>query len=220
MKRLIWFAEFTGLVAFHLLAFTAAIFAVYCFFIGLLQVACSQAHAAGCHVAVQAHNPQQLVITPFAIPVAVPLATVAPVQYGYSYQGAAAGYLGQANYRSPDDDFADRVAAKLATRLASMQAQPAAAQSLDLVTQKCAKCHTGPAAKGDWDLSRLGTPAGRLEAISRITAEDPALRMPKGSPLKPEEIGSLIHTLSSRPASTTQATGPATKSPPPEPVPD
>lgn len=140
-------------------------------------------------------------ITPFAVPVAVPVTTVAPSTVGYSYSAAAAQYQGAqtATFRTAEDDLIDRLAARLIDKLGLGPK----ASSTAHVTQHCGRCHTGDGAKGSFRVDQPLGESDRLRAIEAVLADDDAVRMPKGSTLAPEALGPLIQELARRPAATT-----------------
>ena len=121
-----------------------------------------------------------LVVVPFAVPVAVPVATVNVPTVLYSFDG------------NPDYQARPHV----------MQAVPnpdiAAMESPSLVRRKCAKCHGGPSPKAGLDLSKPAalTTKQRLAAVARVVSDDPEERMPKGGTLSPAEIGRVLQELS------------------------
>ena len=181
---------------------------------------CVNAHAGQCLVAVPATVQTvagAVTITPFAVPVAVPVTTIQPGSVGYSYTAAASAYRVVPEWRTPEDDLADRIAARLAERigtLGTLAARPAAAT---LTTKHCAACHTGEGAKGGFRVDQPLDDAARLAAIEAVLHDDEAHRMPKGKTLAPEDLGPLIQELSRRPPAATsrQPAGnqPATEKP-------
>lgn len=142
-------------------------------------------------------------ITPFAIPVAVPVASVQNPSLFYNYNSYASqysdnsygGYAASGAGTAWEDRLAARVAEKVLSRVNSIS--PASAQTL--VASNCVKCHQGEDAKGAYRMDVPLTEGKKLKAITRILADDPAKRMPKGKTLGAEELGKLIQELS-RPA--------------------
>lgn len=62
---------------------------------------------------------------------------------------------------------------------------------------RCAKCHTGESAKGEFRVDALELSCeDRLRAINALLADDPAKRMPKGGTLEAQELGELIQAFS------------------------
>ncbi len=138
-----------------------------------------------------------LLVTQFAVPVAVPqyAAPVAPpsyVQYGAGYS------------TSSTETLEDRIAAKVIQGLqASGALRPAAAVST-LVVRNCSQCHSGATPKGKLDLSTPSklTADDRLRAIRAVLADDDAQRMPpaaSGVKLSAQELGKLLQELSQSP---------------------
>jgi hypothetical protein len=66
------------------------------------------------------------------------------------------------------------------------------------VAASCLGCHAGATPEAGLDLSDLGrlAPEWKLKAVSRVVSDDERLRMPKGRPLAPAEIGRLLQELS------------------------
>lgn len=181
--------------------------------------------SAGCVIQAQpAVAATGLVVTQFAVPVAVPqyAVPVAPqsfVQYGGS---AVMPQSAAQQSTSSNDTVEDRIAAKILARLTSAGViKPEALPSV--VSKACVQCHGGPVPKAGLDLSdvrRIG-PDERLAAINRITADDAAKRMPpagSGVKLTPEEAGRLLHEISSAPYAA-QSPAPVPRQPAPAPAP-
>ncbi|MBX7164826.1 MAG: hypothetical protein K1X74_00635 [Pirellulales bacterium] len=122
-----------------------------------------------------------LVVVPFAVPVAVPVATIQAPAVLYSWRGAAS----------------TSVMSDAAGESAAVQE---ALGGEGLVRQRCARCHEGEAAKGDLVLTDLGALSAeqRLEAVRRVVSDDPQVRMPRGMLLSPSEIGRMVQELSER----------------------
>jgi mono/diheme cytochrome c family protein len=135
-----------------------------------------------------------LLVTQFAVPVAVPqyVATVAPpsyVQYGSGYS------------TSSTETLEDRIAAKVIQGLQASGNWRAAGAAPTLVAQSCARCHSGPTPNGKLDLSVPSKLAAedRLRAIRAVLADDEARRMPpasSGVKLSAEEVGKVLQELS------------------------
>lgn len=152
--------------------------------------------------------PSGLIVTPFAIPVAVPVATVpaAPVQFGYAPGATAATSTATAASSASCGCSKCQCAA---AETATAQAQPAAESpgpvAPSLVQQKCGTCHTRPGAKGGFSLfarHEFGpvvveplSPEQRLACIDQIVQQ----KMPKGGTLSPAEIGELVQWFSAAP---------------------
>jgi hypothetical protein len=120
-----------------------------------------------------------LTIVPFAIPVAVPVATISQpaVFYGYSQY---------------------RLAAKPPGPLPSSE-RPPALTAASVLRQRCAACHAGPNPKGRFSVeATTGDLASdeRLEIVDRVTSSDPQRRMPPDGPaLAPDELRALLREL-------------------------
>lgn len=115
-----------------------------------------------------------LVVVPFAVPVAVPVATIARPTVLYSYQ----------QYASPD---AEHVAPPEERRDKDDSVRPAAvADGVAEVLQRCAACHQGPSAKGDLrlfdDLGRLYEQLPRHRIYKMVAS---GKMPPEGSGLEP-----------------------------------
>lgn len=120
-------------------------------------------------------------VVPFAVPVAVPVATVQSPTVLYSYDG----------HRPPHQ-----------TTQVPLEEPPVEANSpsrATLLEQRCATCHGGDAPKAGIDLSHPAglSPAQRLSAVARVVSDDADLRMPKGTTLSASEIGRVLQELSS-----------------------
>ena len=101
-----------------------------------------------------------LVIVPFAIPVAVPVATVRQPSVLYSYRGAAA------SYQSPQ------------IRSFTAPAHETSADAQAVFARHCGSCHRGSAAEGRMQLfDETGTLLGKLPR-RRVLAAIEAGRMP------------------------------------------
>lgn len=165
-------------------------------------------------------------VVPFAVPVGVPVATVANPSLFYSYNAYAPQQAASADVYSQSFEarLAERIAEKIAARMAGGTLE---AKALTVVDQHCAKCHSGPEPKGGFavDLGPL-TAAQKLKSINRILADDTGKRMPKGEALTGQEIGKLIQFLSTPEVTAAAAKpGPIRAAveqvpPPPAPVPN
>lgn len=130
-------------------------------------------------------------VTPFAVPVAVPVATFVSPPVLYSFQGysmarqAAAVPRATVKEAPPNGESAER-----------------AGEPAGIIQQKCGHCHGGEAPKAGLDLTDLAAldVTRRLEAVRRVVSDDAALRMPKGAALTPAEIGAVLQELSEVPA--------------------
>jgi len=143
-----------------------------------------------------------LVITPYAIPVGVP---VAVGQYGglYSYQGAAQAYAPQASPQTDDQKLFAEFQAWKATRT------PIKPQQLPTaVYAACAKCHAGATPKGGFSVLGELSDKSRLRAVREIAAG----RMPpEGAKVDAKMIGKVLDEL------TGEVGASSTSNPPPVP---
>ncbi|MEX0713325.1 MAG: c-type cytochrome domain-containing protein [Pirellulales bacterium] len=151
--------------------------------------------------------PPRFIVTPFAVPIAVPVAPRSFVYYDVSYdQGlhSASPIAERGNPVVPE--AAD--AAGLAGEARRVGAESAAARSSrpiassprphSLVERNCLKCHgqASPAAGFTLSDARGLSAEQRLLAIRRLLDDDPARRMPKDSTLSAQELGELLQELS------------------------
>lgn len=144
-----------------------------------------------------------LTVVPFAVPVATPAAVVGPSQayYGYAPQPTAASDASADNVTDPqllaEFEAFRRWRASQRTAGSGGAAHPAASAdsalpSTPLLTTHCSRCHSGPQAKGEFQLDGPLTSEQRLAAIRAALAGE----MPKGKPLPPDELGPLLYELS------------------------
>ncbi len=121
-----------------------------------------------------------LTVVPFAVPVAVPVATVQvpTVLYSYSASGAA----------HPTAPASTDIGAHVDT----------AEEATSIIQQACVRCHGGEAPQAGLSLESLDglSREQRLEAVARLVSDDPDLRMPRGATLAPAEIGRVLQALS------------------------
>ena len=120
-----------------------------------------------------------LTIAPFAIPVAVPVATISQpaVFYGYSQYRAAP-------------------AAMSAEPLAPPRAEPLTASTV--LEQRCAACHSDVGGKGGFSIAAADelSRERRVEVLERVTSSDPRRRMPPDRPPLPaDELRTLLREL-------------------------
>jgi hypothetical protein len=123
-----------------------------------------------------------LVVVPFAVPVATPVAVVNPTGVFYSYSPSAAAY-GAAS----DDDWRQFEE----FRRWKESRQTAASPGTPAVANSCLKCHAGAAAKGNFRLDGPLDADTRLRAIREVLGK----RMPKDKPLSAGEISALVDEL-------------------------
>ena len=126
-----------------------------------------------------------LVVVPFAVPVATPVAVVNPtgVFYAYSPQAAAYDAASDEDWREFNEFRRWR------------QSQPTISNAAPAVANACLKCHAGAAAKGEFRLDQPLTAEARIKAIRAVLAG----QMPKDKPLSPGEISGLIAELATQP---------------------
>jgi hypothetical protein len=133
-----------------------------------------------------------VVAVPFAVPVAMPsyvqysayVANAVPVYSTAAHATAAAG--------------ACSTVQSTGNALAPMSNGAVPAPSL--VAARCTRCHGATQPKAGLDLTGPLDDATRLKAIARVLADDPQVRMPKGTELAPSELGQLIQELAARSA--------------------
>jgi len=120
-------------------------------------------------------------VTPFAVPVAVPVATVTVPGVLYRYTAVEPRVPRVGNLQKTQGE------------------QLEAATPEGIITQRCAACHRDSHPSGGLSLS--GVSLGglsrdvRVEIVRRITTRDEHLRMPKRGGLGADEIGTLIKAL-------------------------
>lgn len=119
------------------------------------------------------------VVTPFAIPVAVPVQVVSP--YAYQHAGARA--------QAVDPEYAEFLEWKK-----QRQAQVATqAVPQTLVAKNCLKCHTDNAdAKASFDMSKPLDDKHKLAAIAAVMTG----KMPKAKSLDPQVRADIVAELS------------------------
>ncbi|HEX3870197.1 MAG TPA: c-type cytochrome domain-containing protein [Pirellulales bacterium] len=149
-----------------------------------------------------------LVVTQFAVPVAVPqyAVTVAPtshVQYGGVSTGANQTSYGTVGAtKTSDTTLEDRIAAKVVKALeASGKLSGVPKPPQTAVAQACAKCHGGVNPKGGLSLEDVSSLSDeqRLKSIARVLADDATQRMPPAASdikLSAEDIGKVLQELS------------------------
>jgi mono/diheme cytochrome c family protein len=117
------------------------------------------------------------VVVPFAVPVGVPVATLAP--YFYSYQ--------QFQLKTPEP-----MPAPAATPTPPASSNPTAAAA-SVVLSRCASCHGGSAPKSELSLEHVDrlTAAQRVKAIHEVITGN----MPKGGRLSGDEMRAVINEL-------------------------
>jgi len=142
------------------------------------------AHAAGRERFVRQET--AITVVPFAVPVATPVAVVNPTGVFYAYSPLAATY-GAAGGGAASE--LSREFEEFRRWKESKQAARPAAESM--VANRCSKCHSGAAAKGDFRLDGPLSADARLAAIRAVLAG----RMPKDQPLSPDETGALVKEL-------------------------
>lgn len=137
--------------------------------------------------------PAGFVAVPFAVPVAMP----SYVQY--QAIGGVSTAVGQ--YYLPAVEPRAAGCANCVAKSSAAEAVATAAQATperqasSLVIAQCGRCHGAVQPKAGLDLTKKLDDATRLKAISRLLADDPQQRMPKGAELSPEVLGQLIQEL-------------------------
>ena len=129
-------------------------------------VNCTQALAGGpCHTTIVT-QPSAVTIVPFAIPVAVPVATIASPTVFYSYQHQARSYT---STTSPPTLASQEPSSTAPTSRPSSPLDPQT-----MLTRHCAECHLAPAAQGVLTLfSADGQVAPKLPRHLVLTAVVP-----------------------------------------------
>ncbi|HWB00750.1 MAG TPA: c-type cytochrome domain-containing protein [Pirellulales bacterium] len=141
-----------------------------------------------------------LVVTQFAVPVAVPQYAVPVAPTSYVQYGGAATSAVSSNSNLSTEALEDRIAAKVLQGLrASGEIKPFATPSI--VGRVCGGCHGATDPKGGLSLAHLETLScdDRLKCIARALADDDQSRMPpvaSGIKLAPDELGKLLQELS------------------------
>jgi len=120
------------------------------------------------------------IITPFAVPVAVPTSVVVP-GYTYSHAGASAAAV--------DPEYQEF----LAWKAAKANQVKAAVVPQSLLQQNCVGCHTTKAdAKDHFDMSGELTADQKLKAIAAVMTG----KMPKAKILDPQVRADIVAELS------------------------
>ncbi|HEY4309865.1 MAG TPA: hypothetical protein VGN12_10475 [Pirellulales bacterium] len=141
-----------------------------------------------------------VVAVPFAVPVAMP----SYVQYSAYTPNAGIQYSTEVHAT----EAAVVCGTVQTTGNALAQMSNGAVPATSLVTARCTRCHGATQPKAGLDLTRALDDATRLKAIARVLADDPQVRMPKGTELSPSELGQLIQELAARPAPTDGTSAP------------
>ncbi len=131
-------------------------------------------------------------VVPFAVPVAVPVATVNVPTVLYSFDANRGYQQSHQTHNADRSGFTEPRSRDEGSEHWTSDSRPSA------VVLKCAKCHSGEAPKAGLDLSKSAalTTKQRLAAVARVVSDDPEERMPKGSTLSPTEIGNVLQELS------------------------
>lgn len=151
--------------------------------------------------------PPRFIVTPYAAPIAVPVAPRSFVYYDVSYdQGlhAASPIAERGNRVVPESADAAGLAGGArqvgAEGVTARSSRPIASSPRphSLVERNCLKCHgqASPAAGFILSDPRRLSAEQRLLAIRRLLDDDPARRMPKDSTLSARELGELLQELS------------------------
>jgi hypothetical protein len=180
--------------------------------------------SAGCGFA-PAVVQQNLVVTQFAVPVAVPqyVVPVAPQSYVQYGSGAIMPTPAGRQATGGNDTAEDRIAAKILARLTSAGVIKSEAIP-SLVSKNCAGCHSGPQPKAGLDLSNPRTLGAdvKLKCIGRVLADDQTQRMPpvsSGKTLSAEDLGRVLQELSVSNQDSGGAGGANSPLPQPTPIP-
>lgn len=168
--------------------------------LAILALIASPAFAGGhCKVQVQSFALQSgLVVTPFAVPVAAPVAVAQVSPYVYGFSPAGTQSYSAASSSTSEDRIAEKVIAKLKAAGfggSTFQAQALPAEKPSLVAANCAKCHAGASAAKGYRVDVPLSEAAKLKAIARILEDDAGKRMPKGKTLDPQSLGLLLQEL-------------------------
>ncbi len=163
--------------------------------LSIVLVCCLAAPAYATHRRQVVIQQGGLIVTPFAVPVALPVTQLQNPAVLYGYQQSAAAYRQQslAQFKTLEERIVDL----LMLRLSKLEGTPFSTMvEQTLVHQHCIKCHGGEKPKGDFSLSGELTAPKRLRMIQRITHPNAKKRMPKGRVLNDILIGDLIQELS------------------------
>ena len=135
--------------------------------------------------------PAGFVAVPFAVPVAMP----SYVQYQSleAVYSVAAGHATAAVVGGSRQRPAPYPESEAAVDEPSKKVSPAATT---LVAVHCGNCHGAVKPKAGLDLTGPLADATRLNAITRLLADDPEKRMPRGKEIPPQLLGELIQELS------------------------
>lgn len=153
----------------------------------------------GCHVRSQFIQADVLV-TPFAVPVGVPVAPYAGVWYGASAvqpapQAQAAQPTVPSDVAALFEEFLRWRAGRLEPKAQSPVAAETQADVGAILKAKCAACHSGADPQGGlrmWDDAGALLKLPRHTIDARISTADEKTRMPKGKPpLAPEEAKAI-----------------------------
>ena len=141
---------------------------------------------AACHSGTNT-NQEIKVIVPFAVPVGVPVAAVAP--YFYSYQ----------QFQTRPEEPSGVVVKATAPARDSLPASRGL--SSPLVAAHCATCHGGPSPKAGLSLESIDnlSDADRFKAIRAVASG----RMPKGETVTADEVRAVIQQLANSPSAST-----------------
>jgi len=153
----------------------------------------NQSHGAARQPAVvaQAVNANALVIVPFAVPVAVPVATLQQPAVLYSYRQHAGPSVANAVTHAQPAATTDRevIAASGPSQDAASTAIFAPNTAVEIMAARCAACHTGDTPQGHlqiFDATGRILPRLPRRAILELASPDEAgqIRMPPGERTK------------------------------------
>jgi hypothetical protein len=155
---------------------------ICCLMFCVMALSVQSAGAETCRVASRSSSAvafqSGLTIAPFAIPVAVPVATISQPAVFYGY----------AQYRTAPS-----------TAMQPIEPPRPARSAPTMIEQRCAGCHSGPNPKGGVSLGAAISELPReqrLSILERVTSSDPQRRMPLGEPpLTPDELRTVLQEL-------------------------
>ena len=150
-----------------------------------------------------------LVVTEFAVPIAVPVAAAAPYSYGYA-SNAGFGAAGIVNELRALRIELSQVRSGGLSAVNSL-AGNSTVEKPSLVRQTCAKCHGGSEPKAGVSLDNLAAldDATRLKAAAAVLSD----RMPKGGKLDADTAGKLLLELTTKPSAPAKAATAANSEP-------
>ncbi len=155
-----------------------------------------------------------LIVTEFAVPVAVPVAPFSPVWYASSayVQANAIGAWGAKSAKTnialaspPEHGESEQIASSAANTSRASRSRVAVAvgknrSAAEIFERRCTSCHAGQQPQGGLNLQQVDaidlSRTLRQEILVRVTSGDPARRMPPGNEaLTSDEFLSLVKEL-------------------------